>query len=86
MVFAATARERGILGSLSGRFPDCDRLYEEPGCQFFLCTGPLIKKGGSAPRALIGDEANHAPNENMEVELFLKGIRTGAALLDRLGR
>ena len=32
------------------------------------------------------DEANHAPNENMEIELFLKGIRTGAALLDRLGR
>ncbi|WP_193334796.1 M20/M25/M40 family metallo-hydrolase [Devosia beringensis] len=32
------------------------------------------------------DEANHAPNENLEIELFLKGIRTGAALLDRLGR
>lgn len=32
------------------------------------------------------DEANHAPNENMEIDLFLKGIRTGAALLDRLGR
>ena len=32
------------------------------------------------------DEANHAPNENMEIDLFLQGIRTGAALLDRLGR
>ncbi|MGV8856819.1 MAG: M20/M25/M40 family metallo-hydrolase [Devosia sp.] len=32
------------------------------------------------------DEANHAPNENLEISLFLKGIRTGAALLDRLGR
>jgi len=32
------------------------------------------------------DEANHAPNENLEIALFLKGIRTGAALLDRLGR
>jgi acetylornithine deacetylase/succinyl-diaminopimelate desuccinylase-like protein len=32
------------------------------------------------------DEANHAPNENIEVELFHQGIRTGAALLDRLGR
>lgn len=31
------------------------------------------------------DEANHAPNENLEVGLFLKGIRTGAALLDRIG-
>lgn len=32
------------------------------------------------------DEANHAPNENMEITLFLAGIRTGAALLDHLGR
>jgi len=31
------------------------------------------------------DEANHAPNENMEIALFHAGIRTGAALLDRLG-
>ncbi|MCC6456276.1 MAG: M20/M25/M40 family metallo-hydrolase [Caldilineaceae bacterium] len=31
------------------------------------------------------DEANHAPNENMEVELFVKGIKTGAALLAYLG-
>ncbi|WP_163849542.1 M20/M25/M40 family metallo-hydrolase [Pseudooceanicola aestuarii] len=32
------------------------------------------------------DEANHAPNENMEVALFLQGIRSGAALLDHIGR
>ncbi|MFN6979084.1 MAG: peptidase M20, partial [Gemmobacter sp.] len=31
------------------------------------------------------DEANHAPNENLDLDLFHKGIRTGAALLDRLG-
>ena len=31
------------------------------------------------------DEANHAPNENLEVERFFKGIRTGAALLPNLG-
>ena len=31
------------------------------------------------------DEANHAPNENIEVERFFKGIRTGAALLLELG-
>ncbi len=31
------------------------------------------------------DEANHAPNENLEVALFLKGIRTGAALMAALG-
>ena len=31
------------------------------------------------------DEANHAPNENLEVVRFLDGIRCGAAVLDRLG-
>lgn len=31
------------------------------------------------------DEANHAPNENLKLECFFKGIRTGAALLDQLG-
>ncbi|MGL4240925.1 MAG: peptidase dimerization domain-containing protein, partial [Beijerinckiaceae bacterium] len=32
------------------------------------------------------DEANHAPNENLELALFHRGIRTGAALLSELGR
>jgi acetylornithine deacetylase/succinyl-diaminopimelate desuccinylase-like protein len=32
------------------------------------------------------DEANHAPNENLRVDCFFNGIRTGAALLDELGR
>ncbi len=31
------------------------------------------------------DEANHAPNENLSIELFHAGIRSGAALLSRLG-
>ena len=31
------------------------------------------------------DEANHAPNENLEVDLFIAGVRTGAAVLWRLG-
>jgi acetylornithine deacetylase/succinyl-diaminopimelate desuccinylase-like protein len=31
------------------------------------------------------DEANHAPNENLEVERFYNGIKTGAALLAHLG-
>lgn len=31
------------------------------------------------------DEANHAPNENLEVERFMRGIKTGAALLANLG-
>lgn len=32
------------------------------------------------------DEANHAPNENLEIALFHAGIRTGAALLHHIGR
>ncbi|MDQ8731891.1 M20/M25/M40 family metallo-hydrolase [Bradyrhizobium sp. LHD-71] len=32
------------------------------------------------------DEANHAPNENLKIECFFNGIRTGAALLDTLGK
>ncbi len=31
------------------------------------------------------DEANHAPNENLEVERFFDGIRTGASILAHLG-
>ena len=32
------------------------------------------------------DEANHAPNENIEVNRFLDGIRTGSAIMNHLGR
>jgi acetylornithine deacetylase/succinyl-diaminopimelate desuccinylase-like protein len=31
------------------------------------------------------DEANHAPNENMEIVRFIDGIRTGAAILAEVG-
>lgn len=31
------------------------------------------------------DEANHAPNENIEVERFIAGIKTGAAILTSIG-
>ncbi|MER9083114.1 M20/M25/M40 family metallo-hydrolase [Mesorhizobium sp. M0895] len=31
------------------------------------------------------DEMNHAPNENITIDCFMKGIRTGAALIDALG-
>ena len=31
------------------------------------------------------DEANHAPSEDLEVDLFIYGVRTGAAVLWRLG-
>ena len=32
------------------------------------------------------DEANHAPNENLKLDCFHNGIRTGAALLVGVGR
>lgn len=32
------------------------------------------------------DEANHAPNENLALDCFFSGIRTGAALLHELGK
>jgi acetylornithine deacetylase/succinyl-diaminopimelate desuccinylase-like protein len=32
------------------------------------------------------DEANHAPNENLELDRFITGIKTGAAVLTYLGR
>jgi acetylornithine deacetylase/succinyl-diaminopimelate desuccinylase-like protein len=32
------------------------------------------------------DEANHAPNENLTLECFINGIRTGAAMLAYLGQ
>jgi len=31
------------------------------------------------------DEANHAPDENIEIERFYRGITTGAAILAHLG-
>ena len=31
------------------------------------------------------DEANHAPNENMELDRFINGIKTGAAMLTFIG-
>jgi len=31
------------------------------------------------------DEANHAPNENLEIERFIMGVKTGAAILVHLG-
>jgi acetylornithine deacetylase/succinyl-diaminopimelate desuccinylase-like protein len=32
------------------------------------------------------DQANHAPNENMEIERFVNGIKTTIAMLVRLGQ
>jgi len=60
----------------------------------------LPAKGGSLPNyvftRILGaptfvvpyanpDEANHSPNENLEIDRFIDGVRTGAAMLARLG-
>jgi acetylornithine deacetylase/succinyl-diaminopimelate desuccinylase-like protein len=31
------------------------------------------------------DQANHAPNENLDLERFVTGIKTAAAVLAKLG-
>jgi acetylornithine deacetylase/succinyl-diaminopimelate desuccinylase-like protein len=51
----------------------------------YVFTGILGVPAFTVPYA-NADEANHAPNENIEVERFMKGIKTGAAMLTHLGR
>jgi acetylornithine deacetylase/succinyl-diaminopimelate desuccinylase-like protein len=51
----------------------------------YVFTGILGIPAITVPYA-NADEANHAPNENIEVERFIKGIKTGAAMLTHLGR
>lgn len=49
----------------------------------------VFTRGLGAPSFVVpyanADEANHAPNENLEIERFYKGIKTGAAMLLALG-
>lgn len=50
----------------------------------YVFTGILGVPAFVTPYA-NADESNHAPNENMEIDLFLAGIRCGAALLASVG-
>jgi acetylornithine deacetylase/succinyl-diaminopimelate desuccinylase-like protein len=70
---AARGEEPYLYPSMGGSLPD------------YVFTKILGLPAFGTPYA-NADEANHAPNENLEIELFHQGIRTGAALLDRLGR
>jgi acetylornithine deacetylase/succinyl-diaminopimelate desuccinylase-like protein len=76
-VIDAVARARGtaplLYPSLGGSLPE------------YVWTKILQKPAFVVPYA-NADEANHAPNENLEVVRFIDGIRTGASLLDALGR
>ncbi len=46
----------------------------------------ILKKPAFVVPYANADEANHAPNENLEVVRFIDGIRTGASLLHELGQ
>lgn len=73
---AAVARAQGVepllVPALGGSLPE------------YVFTQTLGLPAFGVPYA-NADEANHAPNENLEVERFMAGIKTGAALLSYLG-
>ncbi|GLR91679.1 M20/M25/M40 family metallo-hydrolase [Bradyrhizobium iriomotense] len=62
-----------IFPALGGTLPD------------YVFTKILGRPSFVVPYA-NADEANHAPNENIKIDCFINGVRTGAALLDALGR
>ena len=75
-VVEAVRRARGVdpllYPTVGGSLPD------------YVWTKILKRPAFVVPYA-NADEANHAPNENMEVVRFLDGIRCGAALLHCVG-
>ena len=71
-ITAAQGEAPLIVPALGGSLPD------------YVFTRVLGLPAFGVPYA-NADESNHAPNENLEVRRFFMGIRTGAAILDRLG-
>jgi acetylornithine deacetylase/succinyl-diaminopimelate desuccinylase-like protein len=71
-IIAAQAEEPLLIPALGGSLPD------------YVFTKILGLHTFTVPYA-NPDERNHAPNENLEVERFIKGIKTGAAMLTCLG-
>ncbi len=72
-IAAAQGQEPLLVPAMGGSLPD------------YVWTKPLGVPAFGVPYA-NPDEANHAPNENLEVERFFSGIKTGAAMLAHLGR
>ncbi len=70
---AGAGQEPLLFPALGGSLPD------------YVFTKILGLPAYGTPYA-NADEANHAPNENLELDLFHRGIRTGAALLAELGK
>lgn len=71
-IIAAQGAAPLLIPALGGSLPD------------YVWTQILGVPAFTVPYA-NADEANHAPNENLEVERFFAGIKTGAAMLAYLG-
>jgi len=71
-IAAAQEEEPLLVPAMGGSLPDC------------VFTKTLGIPAFGVPYA-NADESNHAPNENMEIARFYKGIKTGAAMLTYLG-
>jgi len=67
-IWAAQSVEPLLVPTMGGSLPE------------YVFTQTLGVPAFTVPYA-NADEANHAPNENLEVERFFAGIRTGAAML-----
>jgi acetylornithine deacetylase/succinyl-diaminopimelate desuccinylase-like protein len=72
-ILEAQGEEPLLIPALGGSLPD------------YVFTKILGVPAFTVPYA-NADESNHAPNENLEVARFIKGIKTGAAMLTKLGR
>ena len=71
-IVAAQGEEPLLVPALGGSLPD------------YVFTKTLGIPAFGVPYA-NADESNHAPNENLEIERFYTGIRTGVAMLTELG-
>ena len=71
-ITSAQGEEPLLVPALGGSLPD------------YVFTKILGIPAFTVPYA-NADESNHAPNENLEVERFFRGIKTGAAMLSYLG-
>ena len=67
-ILAAQGEQPLLVPALGGSLPD------------YVFTKILGVPAFTIPYA-NADESNHAPNENIEVERFIKGIKTGAAMV-----
>jgi acetylornithine deacetylase/succinyl-diaminopimelate desuccinylase-like protein len=72
-ILLAQGEEPLLIPALGGSLPD------------YVFTKILGVPAFTVPYA-NADEANHAPNENLELWRFIMGIKTGAAMLTCLGR